>query len=77
MTFTPKPGANGATEVVVTFKKQTCMDGIDDKQALTTVRFDVIEESGKAVVDDVITEGDPGQPANSLKNSMVQIAKGQ
>lgn len=77
MTYTPKPGANGATEVVVTFKKQTCMDGVDDKQALTTVRFEVKEEGGKAVIDDVITEGDPGQPANSLKNTMVMIAKGQ
>lgn len=77
VTYTPKPGANGATEVVVTFKKQTCMDGVDDKQALTTVRFEVVEEGGKAVVDDVITEGDPGQPPNSLKDGMVQIAKGQ
>jgi hypothetical protein len=77
MTYAPKPGANGATEVVVTFKKQTCMEGVDDKQALTTVHFQVVEEGGKAVIDDVITEGDPGQPANSLKNSMVLIAKGQ
>ncbi|WP_160011981.1 hypothetical protein [Rhizobium sp. 18055] len=77
MTYTPKPGANGTTEVVVTFKKQTCMDGVDDKQALTTVRFEVVEEAGKAVIDDVITEGDPGQPVNSLKNTMVLIAKGQ
>ncbi len=77
MTYTPKPGENGATEVVVTFKKQTCMDGIEDKQALTTVRFEVLDEGGKPVVDDVFTEGDPGQPANSLKNTMVQIAKGQ
>jgi hypothetical protein len=37
----------------------------------------MLEEAGKPVIDDIVTEGDPGQPANSLKNTMVQIAKGQ
>lgn len=77
VTYDPKPAANGATEVVVTFKKSTCMDDGTDKNALTTVKFEVIEEGGKPVIDDLITEGDPGQPANSLKATMVQIAKGQ
>lgn len=77
LTYTPKPGANGPTEVVVTFKKQTCMDGADDKQALTTVRFEVVEEGGKALVDDVITESENGQQPNSLKSTMVLIAKGE
>jgi hypothetical protein len=77
LTYTPKPGANGATEVVVTFKKSTCMDDGSDKQAVTTVRFEVIDEGGKPVIDDVVTEGDPGRPPNSLKDTMVLIAKGQ
>jgi hypothetical protein len=77
LAYTPKPGADGATEVVVTFKKATCMDDESDKQAVTTVRFQVIDEGGNPVIDDVITQGDPGQPPNSLKNTMVQIAKGE
>lgn len=77
LTYEPKPTAGGATEVVVTFKKATCMDDGSDKQAVTTVRFEMLEEAGKPVIDDIVTEGDPGQPANSLKNTMVQIAKGQ
>ncbi len=77
LAYTPKPGADGATEVVVTFKKATCMDDGSDKQAVTTVRFQVIDEGGNPVIDDVITQGDPGQPPNSLKNTMVQIAKGE
>lgn len=77
LTYTPKPGADGATEVIVTFKKATCMDDGSDKQAVTTVRFEMLDEAGKPVIDDIVTEGDPGQPPNSLKNTMVQIAKGQ
>jgi len=77
LTYTPKPSADSATEVVVTFKKATCMDDVSDKQAITTVRFEMLEEAGKPVIDDIVTEGDPGQPPNSLKNTMVQIAKGQ
>ncbi|KQV81647.1 hypothetical protein [Rhizobium sp. Root1220] len=77
LTYTPKPGADGVTEVVVTFKKSTCMDDGSDKQAVSTVRFEVIDEGGKPVIDDFLTEGDPGQPPNSLKTTMVQIAKGE
>lgn len=77
LAYAPKAAANGTTEVVVTFKKATCMDDGSDKQAVTTVRFEVIDEAGKPVIDDVITAGDPGQPDNSLKNTMVQIAKGE
>jgi hypothetical protein len=62
--------------VVTTFKKATCMDDASDRQALTTVRFEVIEEGGKPVVDDIMTEGDAGQ-TNSLKATMMLIAKGQ
>jgi hypothetical protein len=37
----------------------------------------VVEEGGKAVVDDVITESENGQQPNSLKSTMVLIAKGE
>jgi len=77
LTYTPKAVAAGTAEVVVTFKKATCMDDGSDKQALTTVKFEMLDEGGKPVIDDIVTEGDPGQPPNSLKNTMVEIAKGQ
>ncbi len=77
LAYAPKAAVNGTTEVVVTFKKATCMDDGSDKQAVTTVRFEVIDEGSNSVIDDVITEGDAGQPPNSLKNTMVLIAKGE
>ena len=69
--------ANGATEVTVKFKAATCMEGTPDKDALTTVRFEVIEEDGKAVIDDILIQGKEGQGPISLKEAMVQIAKGE
>ncbi|WP_337267126.1 hypothetical protein [Oryzifoliimicrobium ureilyticus] len=73
----PQPPANGVTEVVVTFKKSSCMDDGTDKNQITTDRFEVIQQDGKWVIDDIITEGDPGQPPNHLKQTMDLIAKGQ
>lgn len=77
LSITPKPAANGTTEVIAAFKKSACMDDGTDKNAVTTVRFEVIDEGGKPVIDDIVTEGDPGQPPNFLKNTMVLIAKGE
>ncbi|MDQ0558463.1 hypothetical protein QO004_000236 [Rhizobium mesoamericanum] len=77
LTYAPQPATGGTTEVVVTFKKATCMDDGSDKQAVTTVRFEMRDEAGRPVIDDIVTEGDPGQPANSLKETMVKIANGQ
>ena len=77
LSITPKPAANGTTEVVAAFKKSACMDDGTDKNAVTTVRFEVIDEGGKPVIDNIVTEGDPGQPPNFLKNTMVLIGKGE
>jgi hypothetical protein len=76
LSIAAQPAAGSTTEVVTTFKKATCMDDASDRQALTTVRFEVIEEGGKPVVDDIMTEGDAGQ-TNSLKATMMLIAKDQ
>ena len=69
--------ANSTTEVTVKFKAATCMEGAPNKDAFTTVRFEVIEESGKAVIDDIMIQGEEGQGPISLKEAMVQIANGE
>ncbi len=69
--------ASGTTEVTVKFKAATCMEGTPDKDAFTTVRFEVIDENGKPVIDDIMIQGEEGQGPISLKEAMVQIANGE
>ncbi|HEY0122307.1 MAG TPA: hypothetical protein VGC14_11205 [Rhizobium sp.] len=64
------------TEVVATFKKSACLGSDADNQATTTVRFEVIEEAGKPVIDDIVTVDEGGQ-SNSLKSVMQDIVKQQ
>ncbi|TCL73534.1 hypothetical protein [Rhizobium sp. BK251] len=72
-----QPAADGVTEVVVRFKKATCFEGDDQSQDFTTVRFKVIAEGDSLVIDDILTEAEPGQPPVSLKAAMVVIASGE
>ncbi|MDL2405688.1 hypothetical protein PY650_08410 [Rhizobium calliandrae] len=72
----PQTPKGGTTEVVATFKKSTCMGTDADYQATTTVRFEVVQEAGKPVIDDIITVDDAGQ-TNSLKAIMQDIVKQQ
>ena len=72
----PQAPKGDTTEVIATFKKSTCMGADADYQATTTVRFEVIQESGKPVIDDIITVDDGGQ-SNSLKSVMQDIVKQQ
>ncbi|MBX5133709.1 hypothetical protein HJB79_13070 [Rhizobium lentis] len=69
--------ANGTTEVTVKFKAATCLEGAPNRDDFTTVRFEVIEENGKSVVDDIMVQGEEGQGPISLKATMAQIANGQ
>ncbi|EJJ25122.1 hypothetical protein [Rhizobium sp. CF142] len=69
--------ANGTTEVTAKFKAATCMEGTPNRDAFTTVRFEVIEENGKPVIDDIMIQGEEGQGPISLKEAMVQIANGE
>jgi hypothetical protein len=70
------PGANGATEVQVTFNNQYCLDPAF-AGGLTHVNFEVIKENGKDVIDDIIVEGeDPESATDSLKAIMADIVKG-
>jgi hypothetical protein len=71
-----QPPKSNVTEVLATFKKSTCMGSDADYQKTTTVRFEVIEEGGKPVVDDIVTDDDNGNPS-SLKSVMVDLVKQQ
>ena len=53
LSIAPQPAAGSTTEVVTAFKKATCMDDASDKQALTTVRFEVIDD-GPGIPTDIL-----------------------
>ncbi|PDS77454.1 hypothetical protein [Rhizobium sp. L43] len=76
LTMAAAPVVNGTAEVVVRFKKSACSDAPDAKD-YTTVRFEVIEEGGTPVIDDIVSENIETQGRDSLKATMALIAKGQ
>ncbi|TWF56400.1 hypothetical protein [Neorhizobium alkalisoli] len=69
---TPK---NGVTDVTVTFKQWACIDDPEVKDSVTEVHFDVIDEGGKPVIDDIhrVVENE----RDSLVEEMQSIAKGE
>ncbi len=76
MKIAAQPPKDNVTEVLATFKKSTCMGSDADYQKVTTVRFEVIEEDGRPVVDDIVTNDDNGNPS-SLKSVMQDLVKQQ
>ena len=76
MKLAGQPPKGDVTEVLATFKKSTCMGSDADYQKTTTVRFEVIQEAGKPVIDDIITIDDNGNPS-SLKSVMQDLVKQQ
>lgn len=76
LNIAPQPPKGDATEVIATFKKLACQGSDADSQATTTVRFEVVQEGGKPVIDDIITVDEGGQ-SNSLKDVMQDIVKQQ
>lgn len=75
ITTTMAPGKNGSTDVKVTFKQWSCIDDAEIKESVSEVHFDVIQEGGKPVIDDIhrVTDGE----SDSLIEEMQTIAKGQ
>ncbi|OCJ12801.1 hypothetical protein A6U86_06150 [Rhizobium sp. AC27/96] len=71
-----QPPKGNVTEVLATFKKSTCMGTDADYQKTTTVRFEVIQEAGRPVIDDIVTNDDNGSPS-SLKSVMQDLVKQQ
>jgi opacity protein-like surface antigen len=76
LNIAPQVPKGDTTEVIATFKKSTCMGTDADYQGTTTVRFEVVQEAGKPVIDDIVTVDDAGQ-SNSLKSAMQDIVKQQ
>ncbi|MGO7212944.1 hypothetical protein ACC817_24350 [Rhizobium ruizarguesonis] len=76
LTMAAAPVVDGVAEVTVRFKKSACSDAPDAKD-YTTVHFLVVEEGGKPVIDDIVTENIETQARDSLKATMALIAKGQ
>jgi len=73
--FKAAPPANGVTDVTVSFKQWTCVDDAEVKNSVTEVHFDVVEENGKPLIDDIhrIADGE----RDSLVEEMQSIAKGE
>lgn len=68
------PKDKGA-EVIVSFKHYACMGDEADYQIRSVVHFDVIEEDGKAVIDNIRHKTDEG--FQSLRGELDDILKGQ
>ncbi|SFB42898.1 hypothetical protein SAMN03159496_03640 [Rhizobium sp. NFR07] len=75
VTIVPSAPADGKTGVKVTFKQWTCVDDTELKDSLSEVQFDVIDEDGKPVIDDIhrVADGE----SDSLIEEMQSIAKGE
>ncbi|MFT4001039.1 MAG: hypothetical protein QM636_23265 [Rhizobium sp.] len=76
LNIAPQPPKGDETEVIATFKKLACQGSDATSQATTTVRFEVVLEAGRPVIDDIVTVDEGGQ-SNSLKDVMQDIVKQQ
>lgn len=64
---------NGVTDVIATFKNMTCFGSEPEYQIPAEVHFDVIEEDGRPVIDDIHARLD-GEEPGSLKAEMTVMA---
>jgi hypothetical protein len=71
----PATSADGKTNFVVTFKQWACVDDSDLKNSISEVRFDVMEEDGKPVIDDIhrVADGE----SDSVVEELQSIATGE
>ncbi|RWX75658.1 hypothetical protein EPK99_18370 [Neorhizobium lilium] len=75
VTMKAAPAVNGVTDVTVTFKQWTCVDDAEVKNSVTEVHFDVIDENGKPVINDIHRLADGER--DSLVEEMESVAKGE
>jgi len=64
----------GAEEIAVRFRLMGCSEDPVYKAAVSEVRFRVIKEEDRDVVDDIMTQGEGEGSFESLKKSMIEIA---
>lgn len=74
--MTPQRAAGGQDEIVVSFRAMACAEG-EEAKAVSTVRFELVTEDGKPVVDDIMLEDAETKATSSLKATMDDIAKEQ
>lgn len=74
-TMTVGPVSKGVTDVKVTFKQWACIDDTEMKDSVSEVHFDVIQENGKPVIDDIHRVTDSER--DSLVEEMQVLAKGE
>lgn len=67
--------AGGKAEVVVSFKHFACMGDEAEYQIRNVVYFNVIQEGGKAVIDDIHHKSDEG--SQSLRADLTDVVNGQ
>lgn len=67
--------SGGVTTVTATFKLWACSEDLVERDTINEVRFEVIEENGKPVINDIKRMYD-GE-ALSLMEEMTEIAKGE
>ncbi|UHS61515.1 hypothetical protein HRR99_08305 [Agrobacterium vaccinii] len=73
--ITAAPPKDGVSDVTVKFKLWACMDEAEMKASVDQVNFDVVEEDGKPVINDIHRVGDDGR--DSLLQEMANIIKGE
>ncbi|AJD41435.1 hypothetical protein C9413_06980 [Rhizobium sp. SEMIA 4085] len=76
LTLTPQTAADGKEEVVVSFRKMACGDA-PEAQTISSVRFEMVIDGGKPLIDDIMMENADTKEMPSLKAEMVAIAKGE
>ncbi|MGX1307741.1 hypothetical protein AB7M35_002461 [Amorphus suaedae] len=68
-----EPGAGPPSVVVARYRFLTCFGSEPEYQAVSETRFDVVEENGRVVIDDIHTADGDGA-FGSLKDEMKAIA---
>ncbi|WP_132567059.1 hypothetical protein [Rhizobium sullae] len=76
LTLTSQVAADGKEEVVASFRKMACADG-PEAQTVSTVRFEMVTEDRKPLIDDIMMENAETKEKRLLKAEMVTIAKGE
>ncbi|MGV8936779.1 MAG: hypothetical protein ACOH2J_06620 [Allorhizobium sp.] len=74
ISMVPDAPKAGVTDVMVKFRNTTCFGSEPEYQGFRELHFSVIDEGGKAVIDDIHSQLDEVK-FGSLKADMVEIAK--
>ena len=74
ISMVPDAPKAGVTDVMVKFRNTTCFGSEPEYQGFRELHFSVIDQDGKAVIDDIHAQVDEAK-FGSLKSDMAEIAK--